>query len=270
MKGKQHTLRVLAACATFFFSLPGFAEDSNPYLASISIERTQSGQQMTEGYAQLTMHVSDPGRAASALSAIDGVEVVASGEHTVRIVFIEKPTVSGQPDEEFRHSTFVIDFEEASVLSLSKDLHAALEQQPSTDQLVDYVYEHISDKTYARAFDFASQVATSGRGDCTEHAVLLAALARASGYHARVVFGTLILDTASDSYAFGHAWTEIHDGVDWQIRDATRPEDDQAMQHVRYLPSGLLANEGPGYSLAMFQAIDAMPKNITDFGKVDR
>lgn len=259
----------LAACSTLLCSHPGLAQDSNPYLASISIERADADQPITAGLAQLTLHVRDPVLVTGALSSIDGIEVIAANADTVSIQFVENPTVMGQPDDTFRRNTFVIDFDEESILSLDSILRSTLMEKPSTDNLVSFVYEHIENKNYSRTFDLASRVAESGEGDCTEHAVLLTALARSSGYYARVVFGILIVDTASASFAYGHAWSEIHDGTNWQIEDATMPELGPSIHQVRYLPVAILDDEGPGFSLAMFRAINSLPAKITGFANQD-
>jgi transglutaminase-like putative cysteine protease len=42
--------------------------------------------------------------------------------------------------------------------------------------------------------------------------VVLTALARLVGWPARVVLGVVLVPQESTVRAFGHAWTEIHDG----------------------------------------------------------
>ena len=82
--------------------------------------------------------------------------------------------------------------------------------------------EAIPDKSMGRAWDTASRVASHGAGDCTEHAVLLAALARSFEIPARVVVGTVILEHEGEWQAYRHAWTEIFDGARWQLADFIR------------------------------------------------
>jgi transglutaminase-like putative cysteine protease len=107
----------------------------------------------------------------------------------------------------------------------------------------------------ARGWDLASVVARSGAGDCTEHAVLLAALARSVGRPARVVVGVLLAVTGDGVAAFGHAWAEIHDGKVWQVVDAT-PVAEQG--RVRYLPLFALEDESAGYAMALATATQAV------------
>lgn len=255
------------ACALLFLCmvLPGThaADDDSPYLASISIERAPGAADAFGETLQSVLHVNDPAKTAHFLSGVDGLEIIASNEDTVTVQYLEKPTVAGAPPDQFGLSTWVVDFDEDSVKALVNDIATGLEAPPTVDELENYVYEHITNKSYSRAFDLASQVAASGQGDCTEHAVLLAALARAKGFHARVTFGNLILVTDTGLFAFGHAWTEIHDGEQWQIRDATMPANDLSVKQLRYLPAAILADEGPGYVLSMIDAISTMPVRIS-------
>jgi hypothetical protein len=76
----------------------------------------------------------------------------------------------------------------------------------------------ITKPDYSQAFASAAEVIESGTGDCTEHAVLLAALARARGIPARVAFG-LIYTEGKFLY---HAWTEVFVHGQWIGVDGTQ------------------------------------------------
>ena len=235
------------------------AEGRTPYFATIAIERASGA--LTDDVVA-TLHVRDPQKTAGALAGIDGLEVIASDAGTVRVRYGERPTFSAPPDERLRQSTWVIDYDAASIQALLEPL-AQGDAVPTPDSLERFVFEHVTNKLYSRAFDLASRVAATGEGDCTEHAVLLAALARASGYAARVVFGNLVLEQEGDLSAFGHAWVEIHDGGSWQIRDATLPLASPGAERSRYLPLGTMADEGPAYALSLVETMSAMPVKIT-------
>ena len=244
-------------------ALTGNAQTDEPYLATLSIERAGSDDTPLGELVRFDMHVNDPQATAASFAKIEGLTVLEVGQDTVTIVAIEAPTAAAATDEYLRSSTFVIDYDEQSMLDLLNKFQADYGSSISTADMVNFVFEYIDDKTYARSFDFASKVAASGAGDCTEHAVLLAALARANGLYARVIFGTLILDLDGGLAAYGHAWTEIHDGTRWQIRDATLPADDSSAPRMRYLPVSVLTNEGPGYSFSMLEIMNAMPSRIS-------
>lgn len=266
----RHATRILLAIA-FTLQLPAVAtaNDDLPYMARITVERV-AGETVELGESvRSILHTSDPTSAIASLSAVNGLQVIGFDQSTVHIAFARRPTIAAQPDKQHQSNSFVIDFEEASVQKLGADLRSRHERRPTIDEIVTYVYEHIGNKSYSRGFDLASQVAESGEGDCTEHAVLLAALARANGYAARVIIGVLLLDNAVESLAFGHAWTEIHGGSAWQVKDATMPGADSESGNVRYLPLSALDDEGPGYGFSMLYIIQAMPSKITGLGNPD-
>ena len=242
------------------------ADDGLPYLATVAIELSPDASELVGERIVSTLHVDEPVKTAAALADIDGLEIIAVDDTGVRIAFVERPTVAGTADRRFLENSWVVDFEEPAVQTLASDLRAELEAVPTVDELERYVHDHIVDKSYSRAFDLASQVAASGAGDCTEHAVLLAAMARSYGHHARVVVGNLLLESDAGLYAFGHAWTEIYNGERWIIRDATRPEAAPDVRQLRYLPLATLSDEGPGYFLSLLNAMMSMPVRISDVG----
>ena len=84
-----------------------------------------------------------------------------------------------------------------------------------------YVHSTMTKKNFSQAFSTAAEVAESREGDCTEHAVLLAALARACGIPSRVAIGLVYVESAG---GFGyHMWTEMYldgAGCRWTRRGA--------------------------------------------------
>ncbi len=266
----HNAIRLLLAFACLIQPLAvATANDDLPYMARIEVERVTAETVGLGESVRSSLHIGDPASAVASLSATNGVQIIGFDESTVRIEFARRPTIASQPEQQHQSNSFVIDFEEASVQKLGEDLQSRSERRPAVDEIVTYVHEHIRNKSYSRGFDLASQVAESGEGDCTEHAVLLAALARANGYAARVVIGVLILDNTVETLAFGHAWTEIHDGSAWQIKDATMAAADSNPEIVRYLPLSALDDEGPGYGFSMLYIIQAMPSKITGLGNSD-
>jgi transglutaminase-like putative cysteine protease len=147
----------------------------------------------------------------------------------------------------------VIDFDEPAVRALHAELTKRHGARPGLDELRGFTRDSIPRTSLERGWDFASRVAGSGTGDCTEHAVLLTALARAVGRPARVVTGLLIVSIDGEPQALGHAWSEIHEGGRWLRVDATPIADEAAV--LAYLPLVLLLDEGPGYMVGLGVAI---------------
>jgi hypothetical protein len=97
----------------------------------------------------------------------------------------------------------------------------------------------IPKKDYSQAFASAAEVLETGQGDCTEHAVLLAALARALGIPARVAIGLVYLEQA-DKPMFGyHMWDELYLGGRWVPMDATLARGGIGAAHLKIAHSSL-------------------------------
>jgi hypothetical protein len=79
-----------------------------------------------------------------------------------------------------------------------------------------FVAKYISNKSLSVGYASAAEVAASRQGDCTEFAVLTAAMCRAVGIPAQVVTGlAYIKNFAGIKNSFGcHAWTQAYVGGD--------------------------------------------------------
>jgi len=179
-----------------------------------------------------------------------------------------------KPKRAYKRSSFVIDFEEPAVAVVGEALFAK-HANAAPEDIARFVSEYIEQKSYQRAFDVASRVAESKAGDCTEHAVLTAALLRRNKVPARVLLGIVVLAVSQQNeaphlMAVGHAWVEYHDGKAWQIVDAAlRPEDEQtqartgapkvgaadAKVRLAYLPITVIEDEGVGFTRALMDNV---------------
>src|SRR5262249_26090573 len=84
-----------------------------------------------------------------------------------------------------------------------------------------WVHLHMVNKNYTEAFATADHVARTLEGDCTEHAVLAAAMCRALGVPSRCAVGLLYV-TQGGAPVFGfHMWTEVWVQGQWLPIDAT-------------------------------------------------
>lgn len=157
--------------------------------------------------------------------------------------------------ERHRKTSFLVDFDERDVLALVQEIP----KDASLAELRKRVAASFERIEYG-SFWTASRAARNKAGDCTEHAVLLAAVARALGHPARVVLGYAVLTDANNGYAFGHAWTEVHDGSRWQRIDAT-PVGELA---VTYLILSELDDEGPGHVSTSSQLVSILLQTSLD------
>ncbi len=85
-----------------------------------------------------------------------------------------------------------------------------------------FVADYIEEKNLSVGYASAAEVALSRQGDCSEHAVLAAALCRAVGIPAQVVTGLAYVSQWGDfkSGFGGHAWTQAYVGDKWIGLDA--------------------------------------------------
>ncbi|HOT50195.1 MAG TPA: transglutaminase-like domain-containing protein [Candidatus Hydrogenedentes bacterium] len=98
-------------------------------------------------------------------------------------------------------------------------------------RIYDWVHENIR-KTVVLSVPSALETLETREGDCNEHAVLFAALARASGIPTRVAIGLAWSDELDGFYY--HAWPEVHAGR-WIPMDPTLGQPIADATHVKLL-----------------------------------
>jgi hypothetical protein len=103
----------------------------------------------------------------------------------------------------------------------------------AAERLRRWVYDSL-DKVPTASIPNAVQVLEMRAGDCNEHAVLFAALARAAGLPARVVAGVVYLDGA----CLYHAWNEVWLGDGWVSVDAALDQMPADATHIKLLTGG--------------------------------
>jgi len=115
---------------------------------------------------------------------------------------------------------------------------------PDLVALVAWVHDHVR---YALDFNpfNAAQVLSEGRGDCSEGALLLVAMARSLGLPAREVYGLVLASSAPLGFGY-HAWAEVAVDDAWLPVDPTWNEAPVNPTHLRF------DGEGPYGVLSVF------------------
>jgi hypothetical protein len=124
------------------------------------------------------------------------------------------------PTDDDRTANNLIQSDNPKIVAMARSI-APYETDPwqIALQLEAAVKRHIRHADYSQAFASAADVVEHGKGDCTEHAVLLAALCRARGIPARVAIGLVYISAAK---GFGyHMWNEVWIDGAWSPLDAT-------------------------------------------------
>lgn len=169
---------------------------------------------------------------------------------TLRIEVDEAATTPAtdaeRADERYRSASVTIDSSDAAIRSFAQRSVASVRDRgdaAKAEALRQAVHRHIQRKGMSAAFATASETLRSREGDCTEHAVLLAALLRAADIPARVVTGLVYCSAfGGERDVFGwHMWTQaLIDGT-WVDFDATLS--DHARFHAAHLATGTSAQE---------------------------
>ncbi|MHC4403866.1 MAG: transglutaminase-like domain-containing protein [Planctomycetota bacterium] len=115
---------------------------------------------------------------------------------------------------------------------------------------------------YSQAFATAAEVIESRSGDCTEHAVLLAALCRARDVPARVAVG-LVYQRQAFYY---HMWTEVCVDGRWTPLDATLARGGIGAAHLKLANSNL---EGASAWSSMLPVLQAMRRLKVEIVEVE-
>jgi hypothetical protein len=142
----------------------------------------------------------------------------------------------------------------AQIISLSKRAVAgAKDASEAVKQIESFVAGYITEKDLSVGYASAVEVAASQQGDCSEHAVLTAALCRAAGIPARVATGVAYSEGfLGKEHIFGaHAWTEAYVGDKWVGLDATRSPQGFGPGHIM-LATG---NGDPGDFFGMISTL---------------
>jgi hypothetical protein len=143
--------------------------------------------------------------------------------------------VAGQ--DEFLKPTVSIQCDDAGIKAKSKEaLGQVTDAKEAAEKLVSWTFT-VMEKEATASFPTALDVLGTLKGDCNEHAVLYAALARAAGIPAKVTVGLVFLNGAF----YYHAWNEVFLGG-WIPVDPTFGEFPASALHVK-LAEGELSRQ---------------------------
>jgi hypothetical protein len=163
-------------------------------------------------------------------------------------------------DEDLQPNNF-IQSDDPAIVTKAREV-AGDEQDPwrAAVALERATREVITRSGYSQAFASAAEVIESREGDCTEHAVLLAALCRARGIPARVAIGLVYVDQA---FCY-HMWTEVHVDGRWIGLDATRPQGGIGAAHLKMAHSNLKGASALSSFLPVLEVIGRLKIEILE------
>src|SRR5205085_10073789 len=186
-------------------------------------------QDMNQLHYRVTLEDGDPSEVFGN-SLTQSVE--PAGDHTAEITTTRfrvgvdavpetgNQNVSDEPTEDDRRPNSQVESDDPLVVKLAREARRNETDPMKIATLLEKsVHDLIREKNFSQAFATAAETAKSREGDCTEHAVLLAAMLRASDIPARVAIGLVYVEQLK---GFGyHMWTEAYLDGRWIPLDAT-------------------------------------------------
>ena len=124
--------------------------------------------------------------------------------------------------QEALKSTRFLQCDREDVMKLArKAINDAKDAGEAVQRIEAFVATYIEDRSLSVGYASAAEVLESRQGDCSEFAVLTAALCRAVGIPAQVVVGIAYVQDFAGREGFGgHAWTRAYVGGKWVGLDA--------------------------------------------------
>jgi hypothetical protein len=153
-------------------------------------------------------------------------------EVTVTALPLSAEAKAGQAADEFLKPTSYLQSDDAAVRKHAEQA-AGSQTAPGAiaREMERYVHEKLDKKNFSTALASAAEVAQNLEGDCTEHAVLLAAMLRVKQIPSRVAVGMVYINPPS---AFGgHMWTEALLDGQWVPLDATLGQGGIGATHIK-------------------------------------
>lgn len=177
-------------------------------------------------------------------SGAAGQKLTATGEKgtwRLKVNTVRNPAARDLPlapnplPKRYLSSTTYLQSDDARLIELTKKVAGKEKNSLKVAQALEkWVYNYVRKKNLGTAFATAKEVLETRQGDCTEHAVLLAAMCRAAGIPSRVVAGLVYYRRNF----VGHMWTEAYTGK-WIPLDATIGKGKVEADHIALAVSAL-------------------------------
>jgi hypothetical protein len=150
----------------------------------------------------------------------------------------QAPNPAPEPAAEFTTANSILQVDDPRIQKMAREAKGTLADPAELALALErFVHGAVSEKNFSQGFATAAEVAESREGDCTEHAVLLAALARACGIPSRVAIGLVYVGRAG---GFGyHMWTEVYLDGQWVPLDAMMGQGGTSAGYLKLADSSL-------------------------------
>ncbi|MBY0524676.1 MAG: transglutaminase-like domain-containing protein [Gemmataceae bacterium] len=144
-----------------------------------------------------------------------------------------KATENAKVDEEYLKSSYFITSADSEVQKLAKKAVGAEADPWKKAQLIErWVRNNMKIQNFTEAMATADHVARNLEGDCTEHAMLAAAMCRAVGVPSKIAVGLVYVDGPKPVLGY-HMWTEVWVRGEWVPIDATLGKGSIGAAHLK-------------------------------------
>jgi transglutaminase-like putative cysteine protease len=159
--------------------------------------------------------------------------------HTFDLVISAKRKPGGEgaekAGEEFLKSNYFLNSDDGEVKKLARQaVGTATDPWKKAQKIEGFVHGFMQAADYTEAMAPADHVARTRSGDCTEYAMLTAAMCKAQGVPARTAIGLVYVNNllGKPGLAF-HMWTEVFVDGQWLGLDATLGQGSVGPGHIK-------------------------------------
>jgi hypothetical protein len=128
-------------------------------------------------------------------------------------------------------------------------------------QIERWVYDYVVDKGPGTAFASAREVLESRSGDCSEHAVLMAAMTRAVGIPTKLAAG-IVYDNGAFAY---HIWVEVWTGDGWYALDPTVGAGSVDATHIKLTESAVRGGRVADLSVGIMRVFNRLGLKVVEY-----
>jgi len=188
---------------------------------------------------RITLKDADP----SAIFPTDSRQAIVAGpdkNSATLNVFTRGPQDGGPDptpvDPKYLQANGIITSDDERIATLTaRATRGATDPWDKAVKISHWVFQNIEDKNFKTAFAPAVEVARNLTGDCTEHAVLAAAMSRHAGIPSRVAVGLLYVDNDRQRLkGFGyHVWHEVFVNQRWVALDSSWDQSQVDATHIK-------------------------------------
>ncbi len=212
-------------------------------LSAVSVERSLPAPHQTKRIVyRVHLESSDP---AQIFDTGLTQQIVPEDGHTAQVtVYAVRPGDSagnpqasseGATDGDLKPNT-LIQSDDKTIAALAQQVAGQIDNPwQAAVALEKWVSTKMTSVGVSSAFATAAEVARTFKGDCTEHAILLAALIRARAIPARVAIGLVYV---RQEFLY-HMWTEVYIDGKWIPLDATLGQGGIGAGHLKITDSNL-------------------------------